>query len=73
MILGKGAFFVTPSDSLAVIANNINCIPYFRSKKVEGARKIRTFKIINESGFARSMPTAAAVDLVAKKKGLQVP
>ncbi|CAJ0951411.1 unnamed protein product, partial [Mesorhabditis belari] len=58
MILGKNAFFVTPSDSLAVIADNIQCIPYFRSKKV--------------TGFARSMPTAAAVDLVAKAKGVDI-
>uniref|UniRef100_A0A8R1DPE3 Alpha-D-phosphohexomutase alpha/beta/alpha domain-containing protein n=1 Tax=Caenorhabditis japonica TaxID=281687 RepID=A0A8R1DPE3_CAEJA len=58
MILGKNGFFVCPSDSLAVIADNIDAIPYFRSRKVQG--------------FARSMPTAGAVDLVAKAKGLQV-
>lgn len=48
MIIGKNAFFVTPSDSLAVIANNLDCIPYFQKHGVHG--------------FARSMPTAAAVD-----------
>ena len=48
MILGEKAFFVTPSDSLAVIANNMDCIPYFRRTGVRG--------------FARSMPTGAAVD-----------
>lgn len=48
MILGEKAFFVTPSDSLAVIANNMECIPYFRRTGVRG--------------FARSMPTGAAVD-----------
>ncbi|XP_054153797.1 phosphoglucomutase-1-like [Oppia nitens] len=53
MILGKNAFFVTPSDSLAVLADNLDCIPYF---KIGGVK-----------GFARSMPTAGAVDLVAKK------
>nr|XP_022904580.1 phosphoglucomutase [Onthophagus taurus]XP_022904581.1 phosphoglucomutase [Onthophagus taurus] len=53
MILGKNSFFVTPSDSLAVIANNLSCIPYFKKNGVKG--------------FARSMPTAGAVDLVAKK------
>ncbi|KAK5638292.1 hypothetical protein RI129_012587 [Pyrocoelia pectoralis] len=53
MIIGKNAFFVTPSDSLAVIANNLDCIPYFRNHGVHG--------------FARSMPTAAAVDRVAQK------
>ncbi|CAI4233356.1 unnamed protein product [Auanema sp. JU1783] len=58
MILGKNGFFVTPSDSLAVIADNLESIPYFRNKKV--------------SGYARSMPTAGAVDLVAKAKGLEI-
>lgn len=53
MIIGKNAFFVTPSDSLAVIANNLECIPYFKKNGVHG--------------FARSMPTAAAVDRVAEK------
>lgn len=53
MIIGKKAFFVTPSDSLAVIANNLECIPYFQKHGVRG--------------FARSMPTAAAVDRVAEK------
>lgn len=48
MILGKKAFFINPSDSLAVLANNLECIPYF---KVNGVK-----------GFARSMPTSAAVD-----------
>ncbi|KRT86223.1 hypothetical protein AMK59_1506, partial [Oryctes borbonicus] len=53
MIIGKSAFFVTPSDSLAVIANNLNCIPYFEKNGI--------------NGFARSMPTAGAVDRVAAK------
>lgn len=57
MILGKNAFFVTPSDSLAFIAANLNLIPYFKSKGI--------------SGFARSMPTAPAVDQVAKQFGLK--
>lgn len=55
MIIGKNAFFVTPSDSLAVIAANLECIPYFQKHGVHG--------------YARSMPTAAAVDRVAKAKG----
>jgi len=55
MILGYKAFFVTPSDSLAVLANNLECIPYFQKTGVKG--------------YARSMPTGAAVDLVAKKTG----
>lgn len=55
MVLGQKAFFVTPNDSLAVIANNLDCIPYFKKTGVKG--------------FARSMPTAGAVDRVAKAKG----
>ncbi len=50
MILGRH-FFVTPSDSLAVIAANAHLVPGYR----EGL-----------SGVARSMPTSGAVDRVAK-------
>ena len=50
MILGKG-FFVTPSDSLALIAAN--------AKMVKGYTK-------GINGVARSMPTSGAVDMVAK-------
>lgn len=39
MILGKSAFFVCPSDSLAVIANHIDCIPYFKNRNVAGKWK----------------------------------
>ncbi len=52
MILGK-QFFVSPSDSLAVIAAYADVIPFFRP---QGGLK----------GVARSMPTSGAVDLVAK-------
>lgn len=52
MILGK-QFFVSPSDSLAVIVANADDIPFF---KTQGGLK----------GVARSMPTSGAVDLVAK-------
>jgi len=52
MILGT-QFFVTPSDSLAIIAAYADAIPFFRS---QGGLK----------GVARSMPTSGAVDLVAK-------
>jgi len=58
MILGKGAFFVSPSDSLAILAAHLHCIPYFTKNKI--------------TGFARSMPTAAAVDMVGKSKGIPV-
>ena len=57
MIYGKGAF-VTPSDSVAIIADWADCIPYFKKGGVKG--------------LARSMPTSGAIDLVAKKKGLEV-
>jgi phosphoglucomutase len=54
MVLGRD-FFVTPSDSLAVIAAN--------AKLVRGyARGL--------AGVARSMPTSAAVDQVAQKLGI---
>ncbi|XP_074309381.1 phosphoglucomutase, cytoplasmic [Silene latifolia] len=56
MILGK-RFFVTPSDSVAIIAANaVEAIPYF-----SGGLK----------GVARSMPTSAALDVVAKALNLE--
>lgn len=55
MIYGAGAF-VSPGDSLAIIAHHAKLIPYFKSNGVYG--------------LARSMPTSGAVDLVAKKQGL---
>ncbi|KAK8569490.1 hypothetical protein V6N13_046541 [Hibiscus sabdariffa] len=56
MILGK-KFFVTPSDSVAIIAANAQeAIPYF-----QGGPK----------GLARSMPTSGALDRVAEKSGLK--
>jgi phosphoglucomutase len=56
MILGS-QFFVTPSDSLAIIVANANCIPFFKN---QGGLK----------AVARSMPTSGAVDLVAKDLNL---
>lgn len=50
MILGSH-FFVTPSDSLAVLAANATLVPAYQQ---------------GISGVARSMPTSAAVDRVAK-------
>lgn len=55
MIYGANAF-VSPGDSLAIIAHHSDKIPYFKKQGVYG--------------LARSMPTSGAVDLVAKKKGL---
>lgn len=51
MILGKN-FFVTPSDSLAVLAANATLIPAYAN---------------GIAGVARSMPTSGAVDRVAAK------
>jgi phosphoglucomutase len=54
MILGRNCF-VTPSDSLAVMAANAHLIPGYR----EGI-----------PGVARSMPTSQAVDRVAEAVGI---
>jgi phosphoglucomutase len=55
MILGK-SFFVTPSDSLAVLAANAHLAPGYR----HGIR-----------GIARSMPTSQAADRVAAALGVE--
>ncbi|MGB6297484.1 MAG: alpha-D-glucose phosphate-specific phosphoglucomutase [Rivularia sp. (in: cyanobacteria)] len=54
MILGSN-FFVTPSDSLAVLAANAKLVPGYSS---------------GLTGVARSMPTSAAVDRVAAEMGI---
>ncbi len=54
MVVGKG-MFVTPSDSLAIIAANATVAPGYK-------RGI--------AGIARSMPTSAAADRVAEKLGI---
>ena len=54
MILGKH-FFVTPSDSLAILAANATVAPGYRN---------------GIAGIARSMPTSQAPDRVAAKLGL---
>jgi phosphoglucomutase len=54
MILGRH-FFVTPSDSLAVMAANAHLVPGYKD---------------GLAGVARSMPTSQAVDRVAKKQGM---
>lgn len=55
MVLGCN-FFVTPSDSLAVLAANATLVPGYR----DGLR-----------GIARSMPTSQAPDRVAAKLGIK--
>jgi phosphoglucomutase len=54
MILGQ-RFFVTPSDSLAVLAANATLVPGYKK---------------GIAGIARSMPTSAAADRVAAKLGV---
>ena len=54
MVLGRH-FFVTPSDSLALILANADLAPGYRSRV---------------TGVARSMPTSQAADRVAAKLGL---
>jgi phosphoglucomutase len=55
MILGKN-FFVTPSDSLAVLAANAHRVPGYQA---------------GISGVARSMPTSQAADRVAAQLGVE--
>lgn len=57
MIYGAKTF-VSPGDSVAIIAEYADSIPYFQKTGVHG--------------LARSMPTSGAIDLVAKHKGLDV-
>jgi phosphoglucomutase len=54
MILGR-QFFVTPSDSLAILTANAKLIPGYKS---------------GLAGVARSMPTSQAVDRVAARLGI---
>ena len=54
MILGRN-FFVTPSDSLAILAANATLVPGYRD---------------GLAGIARSMPTSQAPDRVAAKLGI---
>jgi len=55
MILGRG-IYVTPSDSLAVLAANAHLAPGYAS---------------GLAGVARSMPTSRAVDAVADRLGIE--
>merc|ERR1711865_499462 len=55
MILSS-QFFISPSDSLAMIVANSDLIPQFKA---------------GLKGCARSMPTSGALDIVAAKKGIE--
>ncbi len=54
MVVGRG-IYVSPSDSLAVLAANAHLVPGYKA---------------GLKGVARSMPTSAAVDRVAKALGI---
>lgn len=56
LIIGKG-IFVTPSDSLAILAANAHLAPGYNG---------------GIAGIARSMPTSAAADKVAEKLGIGI-
>jgi len=56
LVIGRGRF-VTPSDSLAILAANAHLAPGYRDGIV---------------GIARSMPTSAAADRVARKLGVAI-
>lgn len=55
MILGR-KFFVTPSDSLAILAANSHLVPAYKG---------------GLAGIARSMPTSKAADRVAARLGIE--
>ncbi|WP_083616515.1 alpha-D-glucose phosphate-specific phosphoglucomutase [Planktothrix serta] len=55
MVLGRN-FFVTPSDSLAVLTANAHLVPGYKD---------------GLAGVARSMPTSQAPDRVAEKLGIE--
>ncbi|CAD5921582.1 Phosphoglucomutase [Planktothrix tepida] len=55
MILGRN-FFVTPSDSLAILTANAHLVPGYKD---------------GLAGVARSMPTSQAPDRVAEKLGIE--
>ncbi|WP_319517358.1 alpha-D-glucose phosphate-specific phosphoglucomutase [uncultured Martelella sp.] len=54
MVVGKG-IFITPSDSLAILAANAHLAPAYK---------------VGLAGIARSMPTSQAADRVAEKLGI---
>ncbi len=56
MILGRRCF-VTPSDSLAILAANAHLVPGYRQ---------------GLAGIARSMPTSQAADRVAERLGIEL-
>ncbi|MCB1454421.1 MAG: alpha-D-glucose phosphate-specific phosphoglucomutase, partial [Rhizobiaceae bacterium] len=56
LVIGRG-IFITPSDSLAIIAANAHLAPGYK----DGIK-----------GIARSMPTSAAADRVAEKLGIGI-
>jgi phosphoglucomutase len=56
MIMGK-SFFMNPSDSLAILTQYLDTVPFYKGKI---------------KGVARSLPTSFAVDDVAKEQGIDL-
>jgi len=56
-LIAGAQFFVTPSDSMALICDNYEAIPQFSSKG-------------GLNGVARSMPSSAALDVVAEARNI---
>lgn len=56
MIMGK-SFFMNPSDSLAILTQYLDTIPFYKGKV---------------KGVARSLPTSFAVDDIAKEQGIDL-
>ena len=61
-ILGQNAFFVMPYDSLVVLANNLEHLPWFKANGQEGQ---------GGRGEVYAMFTSGVMDMVTKKRGLE--
>ena len=59
-ILGQNAFFVTPYDSLVVLANNLEHLPWFKANGQEGQGR-RGEVYVHQR----------VMDRVTKKRGLE--
>ena len=66
MILGSH-FFISPSDSLAMVAAYCTCIPYFKN----GLTVFSSSLLSHYQAVARSMPTSSAIDAVTAKKNIR--
>lgn len=75
MVLGKN-FFVTPSDSVAIIAANatyVNCMTVLMcTHSIRILFSCIPYFSQGVAAVSRSMPTSQALDRVAKKLGLPI-